>query len=88
MEGVSAVLIKYLCECCDRLVEEVLVSEELVNVLKDDDSASALTGLTAEAIMGLERQGSLVLNIVCPECLNEMECEAGGTLALKTQIIN
>lgn len=81
-------LIKYVCECCDRLVEEVLVSEELVSILKDDDLASSLTGVSAEDIIGLEHQGSLVLNTVCPDCLSEMECDAGGTLALTTQIIN
>lgn len=81
-------IIKYVCECCDRLVEEVLVSEELINLLREDDPSSGLTGLSPEAIMNLELQGSLVLETMCPECLAELEFDEGGTLALNTPIVN
>lgn len=81
-------IIKYICECCDRLVEEVLVSEELINFLREDDSSFNLTGLSPEAIINLELQGSLVLETMCVECLAELELEDEGTLALNTPIIN
>jgi len=81
-------LIRYVCECCDRLIEEILVSEELVNLLRDEERSAGLTGLGPEAIIKLEREGSLVLETLCSECLAELQFEAGGSLVLNTPIIN
>ncbi|HWJ02713.1 MAG TPA: hypothetical protein VNU93_03475 [Verrucomicrobiae bacterium] len=80
-------LIRYICECCDRLVEEVMVSEERVNLL-DDDAPSILTDLSPEDIMSVESNGSLLLDTICPECLSEIRLEQGGALGLNPQTIN
>ncbi len=84
------VLIKYVCECCDKLVEEIMLSEEIVYELSEDDSTSSLTGLSPDAIIKLETQGCLNLDIICPECLSELALDQGATLSVKTktQFIN
>lgn len=81
-------LIRYVCECCDRLVEEIIVSEDLINLLNDEESPAALTGISPQDIIGLESQGSLVLETMCPECLDELSFEDDGTPTLKTNILN
>lgn len=81
-------IIRYLCECCDRLVEEVFVSEELMGLLQEDKGVASLTGLNQTAIMNLESQGSLVLETLCPECLTEFEIEPDGAHGVIGSIIN
>ena len=81
-------LIRYVCECCDRLVEEVLISEEMVSLLNEQDPPSYLTGSASEAIMSVEIGQSLLLETICPECLAEVKFEEGATLGMKTQILN
>lgn len=79
-------LIRYVCECCDRLVEEILVDENLVNLLSEDQVD--LTGLNPADIINLETRGSLVLETMCPQCLAEIRFEDGGSLALIPPILN
>jgi hypothetical protein len=87
-EGVATLIIKYICECCDKLVEEMVVSEDLLIFLDDEDSRATLTGLGSEDIINLEQQGSLVLKSMCPECLAEISLDKGGNLSFGAPIIN
>ncbi len=81
-------IIKYICECCDRLVEEILLSEDLLSLLDEEEVSPGLTGLNREDIINLEQQGSLVLHSMCPECREEMNFDRDAELGFGTPVIN
>lgn len=88
LEGVLALLIRYVCDCCDRLVEEVLIDDEMLDLVLDNEPLSNLTSLSHEDIISLERQGSLVLTTVCADCRRELELAPDDTLSVNAQFIN